>query len=113
MSKSNDTLQLNKNTTLKRSYDLSGKEDITVFLSPKTDLIKSIVFDDGTDQVYLVFNLYITVQKIPIGMRWSVYKNAVLDQQAEARINVRKISYPNKLAFDFELPEKAKPILNK
>ena len=113
LSKSNDTLQLNKNTTLKRSYDLSGKEDITVFLSPKTDLVKSIVFDDGTDRVYVVFNLFITVQKIPISMRWSIYKNAVVNQQTESRINVRKISYPDKLAFDFTLPEKAKPVQNK
>ena len=110
VSQTDDTLQLNKTTTLKRSYQLSGKRDITLFLSPKTDLIKSIAFNDGTNTVYSVFNLYITVQKIPVSMRWSIYENAITNQQAESLIKVRKISYPESLAFDFKLPEKAKPV---
>ena len=110
VSQTDDTLQLNKTTTLKRSYHLSGERDITLFLSPKTDLIKSIAFNDGTNTIYTVFNLYITVQKVPVSMRWTTYENAVMNQQAESLIKVRKISYPKSLAFDFKLHEKAKSI---
>ena len=111
--KTSDSLQIEDKTSLKRSIQLTGNNNIRLFLSAKTDLIKSIAFSDETNDTYLVYDQFITVQQIPISMRWAIYKDAVINQEPESRVEVKKISYPESLAFDFKLPKKAKPIQNK
>ena len=113
MTKATDTLPIDKNITLERSFDLKGGNDMTLFLSPKTNLIRSVAFKDGTGKSYLSFERYITVKQIPISMHWAIYKDSIIDQEAVVRVEVKKISYPEGLAFDLELPETAKPIQNK
>ena len=113
INKTTDSLQVDKETTLTRSIQLSGEDNFTFFLSPKTNLIKSIAFSNESNDTYLVYDQFITVQQIPISMRWSMFKDAVINKNLVSRVEVKKISYPEKLAFDFELPQKAKPIQNK
>ena len=110
--KTTDSLQLNDETSLTRSYYLNGNNNLRLFLSPHTDLIKLIEFSDLSESTYLVYDKYITVQQIPISMRWSFYKNAVSEENAKSRVEVRKISYPDQLPVDFKVPTSAKPVLN-
>ena len=111
--KTSDSLQIDDKTSLKRSFQLTGNNNIRLFLSAKTDLIKSIEFSGLSESTYLVYDKYITVQQIPISMRRSIYQRDVLDQKAKSKVKVQKINYPDELPFDFKLPEQAKPIQNK
>lgn len=108
-----DSLQIDADTQLNRSIQLSGKSNFRLFLAPKTDLIKSVVFSDKSNDTYLLFEQYITVQQIPVSMHWSIYEDQIIDQQPESRVEVKKISYPEQLPFEFQVADQAKPIQNK
>lgn len=110
--KASKKLALNNGTILDRSYDLIGENEQTLYLFPKTDLIKAIEIGYSSQKKYLVFEKHITVQRIPISMSWKIYNDGISSEQLESRVEVKRISYPDKLTFDLEVPENARPVLN-
>jgi len=110
--KASKELALNNGTILDRSFKLIGDNEQTLYLFPKTDLIKAIEIGDDPQKRYLVFEKHITVQRIPISMSWNIYNDSISTEQPESKIEVKRISYPDELAFNLEVPEKARPILN-
>lgn len=111
--KASKELALNKGTTLERSFDLIGVNDHTIYLSPRTDLIKAVEIGHRSQTKYLIYEQYITVKRIPISMSWMIYRDGTSPEQLESRVEVKRISYPQQLAFDLEVPEKARPVQDK
>lgn len=69
------------------------KISYTLNTHPLTEIIQSLktenatpVFDDAT----IVFNKYITVNRIPVSMLWEIYK----DDEKVGEVKISRISYP-------------------
>lgn len=112
ISSTKDSLQLDKETILTRSYNLQGKNNITIYPHEKTDLIKAVKFEDQSPNDLYVLDKYITVKKIPICMSIENFQSSIDGKSPQHKFSVKRISYPDQSPVDFAIPEDAKPLQN-
>jgi hypothetical protein len=112
ISSTKDSLQLDKETILTRSYSLQGKNNITIYPHQQTDLVKAVKFEDQLTNDLYVLDKYITVKKIPICMRLDNFQSSINGESPQHKFLIKRITYPDQSPVDFAIPEDAQPLQN-